>query len=251
MYPALPFGPVTIPTGPLVALVAVTIGLEVAGRFGRRLHLAIDDIWNTGLLATLATVIVARLWNVIQFWGAYSAEPWLMLSLRPSGFVWNAGLVAGVVVAYIYLLRRALPPLPVTVALASGVLTAIAIFTAGAFLTGSLVGLPSTVPWALPYYGILRHPVALYYGIGFALLVVAGWLIKARISAGQLLLFWLLGSGLLLLWLAAYEEGSRTFLSLRVNQLWGLGVALMACLILARTGVKTPLPVANAEAEKL
>lgn len=251
MYPALPFGPVTIPTGPLVALVAVTIGLEVAGRFGRRLHLAIDDIWNTGLLATLATVIVARLWNVIQFWGAYSAEPWLMLSLRPSGFVWNAGLVAGVVVAYIYLLRRALPPLPVTVALASGVLTAIAIFTAGAFLTGSLVGLPSTAPWALPYYGILRHPVALYYGIGFALLVIAGWLIKARISAGQLLLFWLLGSGLLLLWLAAYEEGSRTFLSLRVNQLWGLGLALLACLILAHTGVKTPLPVANAEAEKL
>ncbi|MCE7984596.1 MAG: hypothetical protein DYG89_25770 [Caldilinea sp. CFX5] len=251
MYPVLPFGPVTIPTGPLVALVAVTIGLEVAGRFGRRLHLAIDDVWNTGLLATLATVIVARLWNVIQFWGAYSAEPWLMLSLRPSGFVWNAGLVAGIIVAYLYLLRRALPPLPITVALASGVLTAIAIFTAGAFLTGNLVGLPSTVPWALPYYGVLRHPVALYYGIGFALLVVAGWLLMRRINAGQLLLLWLLGSGLLLLWLAAYEEGSRTFLSFRVNQLLGLGVALAACLGLARTWVKAPPPTTNTEAEEL
>ncbi len=251
MYPALPFGPVTIPTGPLVALVAVTIGLEVAGRFGRRLHLATDDVWNTGLLATLATVIVARLWNVIQFWGAYSAEPWLILSLRPSGFVWNAGLVAGVVVAYFYLLRRALPPLPITVALASGVLTATAIFTAGAFLTGTLVGLPSTVPWALPYYGVLRHPVALYYGIGFALLVVAGWLIRVRMSVGQLLLLWLLGSGLLLLWLAAYEEGSRTFLRLRVNQVLGLGLALVACLALARTERKTPPLATNAEAEKL
>lgn len=250
MYPALPFGPVTIPTGPLVALVAVTIGLEVAGRFGRRLHLTTDDVWNTGLLATLATVIVARLWNVIQFWGAYSAEPWLILSLRPSGFVWNAGLVAGVVVAYLYLLRRALPPLPITVALASGVLTATAIFTAGAFLTGTLVGLPSTVPWALPYYGVLRHPVALYYGIGFALLVVAGWLIRARMSAGQLLLLWLLGSGLLLLWLTAYEEGSHTFLRLRVNQILGLGLALVACLALARVGRKTPPLATNAEVEK-
>jgi len=240
MYPALPFGPVTIPTGPLVALVAVTIGLEIAGRFGRRLRLNIDDVWNTGLLATLATVIVARLWNVIQFWGAYSAEPWLILSLRPSGFVWNAGLAAGVVAAYIYLWRRALPPVPITVALTAGALTAVAIFTAGAFLTGSLVGLPSTLPWALPYFGILRHPVAFYYGIGFVLLVVTGWLTMDRVPPGRLLLFWLLGSGLLLLWLAAYEEGSRTFFSLRVNQLLGLGLALVACLGFARATVKTP-----------
>lgn len=249
MYPALPFGPVTIPTGPLVALIAVTIGLEVAGRFGRRLQLAIDDVWNTGLLATLATVIVARLWNVIQFWGAYRAEPWLMLSLRPSGFVWNAGLVAGVVVAYLYLLRRALPPLPMTAALASGVLTAIAIFSAGGYLTGNLVGLPSTLPWALPYFDILRHPVAFYYAAGFALLVIAGWLLIQRVSTGRLLLLWLLGSGLLLLWLAAYEEGSGTFLRLRVNQLWGLGMALAACLGLARTGVNAP--TSKAEAEEL
>lgn len=247
MYPALPFGPVTVPTGPLVALVAVTIGLEVAGRFGRRLRLTIDDVWNTGLLATLATVIVARLWNVIQFWGAYSAEPWLILSLRPSGFVWNAGLAAGVVVAYIYLWRRALPPLPITVALAAGVLTASALFSAGAFLTGSLVGLPTTLPWALPYFGILRHPVAFYYAIGFVLLVVAGWLTIAQVTPGRLLLYWLLGSGLLLLWLAAYEEGSRTFLSLRVNQLLGLGLALVACLGLARAAVKPPPLATTAE----
>ena len=225
MYPALPFGPVTIPTGPLVALVAVTIGLEVAGRFGRRLHLAIDDVWNTGLLATLATVIVARLWNVIQFWGAYSAEPWLILSLRPSGFVWNAGLTAGIIGAYLYLLRRALPPLPITAALASA------------------------LPWALPYFGVLRHPVAFYYAVGFALLVVTGGLLMQRVSVGRLLLLWLLGSGLLLLWLAAYEEGSRTFLSLRVNQLLGLGLALVACLGLARTGVNAP--TSRNEAEEL
>jgi phosphatidylglycerol---prolipoprotein diacylglyceryl transferase len=235
MYPALPFGPITIPTGPLVALVALTIGLELAGRFGKRLQLALDDVWNTGLLAILATVIVARLWNVIQFWAVYWAEPWLILSLRPSGFVWSAGLTVGLVVAYSYLWRRALPPLPMSVALAGGALTAIALFTAGALLTGTIVGLPSTLPWALPYYGVLRHPVALYYAFGFVLLVLGGWTALRRVPAGRLLLLWLLGSGLLLLWLGAYEEESRTLLSLRVNQLLGLAVALAACLGLARS----------------
>jgi prolipoprotein diacylglyceryltransferase len=86
MYQALPFGPVTLPTGPLLAMLAVFLGLETAGRFGRRLGLRTDDVWNTGLLAVLAGLIVARLWNVFQFWYVYTAEPLLIVSLRPSGF---------------------------------------------------------------------------------------------------------------------------------------------------------------------
>jgi phosphatidylglycerol:prolipoprotein diacylglycerol transferase len=113
-------------------------------------------------------------------------------------------------------------------------MTTAALAVGGAWLTGSVIGLPSTVPWALPYYGLLRHPVALYYASGFVLLVGSGWVMSARLSAGRLLLLWLLGSGLLLLLVGAYEEGSRTMLSLRVNQLLGLLAALVACLGLAR-----------------
>jgi phosphatidylglycerol---prolipoprotein diacylglyceryl transferase len=234
MYPVLPFGPITIPTGPLVALVACTLALEVAGRFGRRLQLSIDDVWNTGLLWMLVGLIVARLWNVIQFWSIYLAEPWLMLSLRPSGFVWSAGIVAGVVAAYVYLWRRALQPLPMTVALAGGALVAAALLAAGALLTGALVGLPTEIPWALPYYGVLRHPVALYYAGGFALLVLGGWFAVGKTPAGRLMLFWMLGVGVVLLLAGAYEEEGRTVAGLRVTQLLGMVIALAACLGLAR-----------------
>ena len=58
---------------------------------GRRLGLRPDDLWNTGLIALLAGFIVARVWNVFQFWYVYSAEPLLLFSLRPSGFAfWPA-----------------------------------------------------------------------------------------------------------------------------------------------------------------
>lgn len=234
MYPVLPFGPITVPTGPLVALVAVTLGLEVAGRFGRRLHLAMDDVWNTGLLWVLVGLIVARLWNVIQFWPVYMAEPWLILSLRPSGFVWSAGAVVGLAAAYIYLWRRALHPLPMTVSLAAGALVAAAFLTAGALLTGNLVGLPTDLPWALPYYGVLRHPVALYFAAGLALLILGGWFGIGKASAGRLLLLWTLGVGVLLLLAGAYEEDGRAMAGLRVTQLFGLLVALVACLGLAQ-----------------
>lgn len=234
MYPVLPFGPITIPTGPLVALIALTLGLEVAGRFGRRLQLSSDDVWNTGLLWVLVGLIVARLWNVIQFWSIYIAEPWLMLSLRPSGFVWNAGVVAGLVAAYIYLWRRALHPLPMTVALAAGALVAAALLAVGALLTGSLIGLPTDLPWALPYFGILRHPVALYYACGLVLLVLGGWFGVGKVPAARLLLLWTLGVGMVLLLAGAYEEEGRSMAGFRLNQLLGLLIALIACLGLAR-----------------
>lgn len=179
-------------------------------------------------------MLVARLWNVLQFWAVYRTEPWLILSLRPSGFVWSAGLAAGVIAAYIYLWRRALPPLPMSAALAGGAIAAASLGAAGAFLTGSVIGLPSAMPWALPYYGVLRHPVALYYAVGLALLVGTGWVLLNHLSVGRLLLLWLFGVGLLFLWVGAYEEGSQTILSFRVNQLLGLIIALASCLALAR-----------------
>lgn len=146
-------------------------------------------------------------------------------------------MVAGVVAAYAYLWRRALPPLPISAALAAGALVAAALGAAGAFLTGALIGLPSELPWALPYFGVLRHPVALYYAVGLVLLLVSGWWLSKRLVTGRLLLLWILGVGLLLLLVGAYEEGSRTILSLRLNQCIGLCIALVACWSLAQRPV--------------
>jgi len=234
MYPALPFGPLTIPTEPFVILLALTIGLEVAGRFGRRLHLSIDDVWNTGLLWVFVSLIVARLWNVIQFWSIYIAEPWLIISLRPSGFVWPAGLLVGVIVAYSYLWRRAIDPLPMGVALGGGAIVGMALITAGTFLTGSLIGIPTHLPWALAYYGVLRHPVAFYYALGFGLIAIGGWYTVNKLSAGRVLLVWMVEIGVLLLVVGAYIEGSNTLGGLRISQLWGLIIALVASLSLAQ-----------------
>src|SRR5947208_16973765 len=106
MAPVIPFGPLSLPTGPVATLLAIVLGLEVAGRYGKRLGLAVDDLWNSGLLALLAALLVARLWDVIQYSDIYLAEPQLLLSLRPGGFVWLPGVVAALVVVYLYLLRK-------------------------------------------------------------------------------------------------------------------------------------------------
>lgn len=233
MYPVLPFGPLTVPTGPIVLLIATTLGLECAGRYGRRLGLSADDVWNTGLLTILAGLIVARLWNVIQFWPIYLAEPLLIVSIRPSGFVLLPGLIAGLMAAFAYLFRRALSPAPMTAALAIGLTVALAIWQAGQLLTGDLLGVQTVVPWAVNYYGESRHPVALYYAGGLVLLVGVVWLLADRQRPLQIVLYLLLGSGLIYLTMAAFEYNASTIGGVRTKQLTGFLVALTVALVLA------------------
>ena len=160
MYPVLPFGPLSLPTGPIFALLAIYIGLDLAARFGKRLGIHPDDIWNTGLIAVVAGLNVARLWNVVQFRHIYLDEPTLAISLRPSGFALLPGLIAALIGGYANLLRRALDPAPVAASFAVGALAAGAALNVGGYLSGSIVGIPSDLPWALPHFGELLQDAA-------------------------------------------------------------------------------------------
>lgn len=233
MYPALPFGPVTLPTGPIFAMLAVFFGLESAGRFGRRFGLRTDDVWNVGLLAILAGLIVARLWNVFQFWYVYSAEPLLIFSLRPSGFAFWPGVVAALAAGYAYLLRRALEPLRVAAALSMGLLTAGAILAVSDYLTGAITGLPSDLPWARPYFGEMQHPAALYRALGFALGVVFVWPAADPRRPGRTLGHVGLAVGLVLMVADAFAAPNAMTGPFRTSQLVGLGLALLSAGALA------------------
>ncbi|MEZ4609692.1 MAG: prolipoprotein diacylglyceryl transferase [Caldilineaceae bacterium] len=141
----------------------------------------------------LAGLIVARLWNVIQFWHVYSAEPMLILSLRPSGFVWLPGMIAAVIVAYAWMLRKAMDPIRVAAALSVGGIVAASVLNVSAHLTGGVVGTPSTGPLAVWYYGQQVHPVGIYRAAGFIVVVIMLWLTQR--ADRPLRTLWLAGFG--------------------------------------------------------
>lgn len=233
MVQSLQFGPLAVPTAPLFAVLAVMIGVDVAARYGRRLGLQADDVWNTGMIAIVACLIVARLWNVLHFWDVYLEEPRLIFSLRPSGFVWSAGLVAALIAGYGWMIVRSLDPLRVATALLVGGTVGWMVQSMSNFLTGNPLGVLSNLPWAIPYYDELRHPVALYELAGAALL----WLLVliAERRTAPLRIFWilLLGWGVLLLVTRAFVEEPATLFGLRTVQVAALVVGLLACWRLA------------------
>jgi phosphatidylglycerol:prolipoprotein diacylglycerol transferase len=215
-------------------LLATMLGLEMAGRYGRRLGLAVDDVWNTGLLALAAGLLVARLWNIVTFWPIYLDQPGLILSLRPSGFVLWPGLIAAVVVAYANLLRRSLDPLRMAAAFAVGMVAAGVVMSAGAYLTGNVVGLRSDLPWAIPYFGEPRHPVALYQAVGLWVLFVALLLGGRPHQPGRTVLYATLGYSLIRLFTDAFVDEPTLIGQFRLGQVVALVAALVCVWLLAQ-----------------
>ncbi len=234
MYPTLPFGPLSLPTGPFFALIALWVGMEIAARFGQRLGQKGDDIWNTGLLALAAGLIVARLWNVIQFWDIYATQPLLVFSLRPSGYEVLPGAIAALIVGYFFLMRKAMDPVPTAAAFSVGATAAASVLSAGSFLSGAVVGVPSDLPWALSHYGQTLHPVGLYRAMGFAILTILLW--KTRRPDRPLRTLWLAGFGVSLvrLFTDGFVADAEMTGSFRTSQISAFVAALLFSLLLVQ-----------------
>lgn len=242
MYPTLPFGPLALPTGPVLAIFAVMLTLDVASRYGRRLNVHPDDIWNVGLIALTAGLIVARLWNVFQFWYIYQSDPILIFSIRPSGFEFWPGLIAAIIAGYAYLLRRALNPVRVAAALAVGLVAGSIVQGISGYATGTQLGMVSDGPLALPYFGEMRHPAGLYQAGASLALTILLWLAADARHPVRVLWQAILGYSLIRLVTDGFLAEAALLGNLRVSQIVALAVALVVVLLLARNGDNRPEP---------
>lgn len=235
MYPVIPIGPLSLPTVPFIALLAIWLGLGVLARAGREAELDPDQLWNFGLLALGAGFIVARLWHVVQFWAIYRLEWTLIFSPRPGALAFWPGLIAALVAGYGYLIWKRQEPVRVGAALAVGLLAAGGILEIGAFLTSTTVGTPSDLPWALPVFEIARHPVALYRTVGMVGLAgLIFWRGDFR-QPGKLIGWAILGYALLRLLADGFLADTPTIGEIRITQLAALVIALGLVLWLSGT----------------
>jgi prolipoprotein diacylglyceryltransferase len=235
MYPTLPFGPLSLPTGPIFALLAMWVGLETASRFSRRLGLHPDTVWNAGLIALLAGLIVARLWNVVQFWFIYAEQPLLVFSLRPSGFALLPGVIGAIVAGYGYFLYRSLDPVRMLAAFAVGGLAAAAVINVGNYLTGETLGATGSGFLTLPYFGVTRYPVALFRAGGYLLALVLVLIYADLQNPARIIYLAGLGFGLVHLVCDAFLAEPALIGPFRAGQLLGFGGALVFTFLLARS----------------
>ncbi|MGA7316357.1 MAG: prolipoprotein diacylglyceryl transferase family protein [Silvibacterium sp.] len=218
MHPRLfQFGHIAIPTYGVLTALAIVAALFAAMHFTRRLELDHNKLWNLGLIATLTTLIGARLLLVAAHFGAFRQHPFWILGLTGFQDRWiaPASILLGFAAATLYALAEGLPLLRTMDCLAPAVALAVAINRMGAFLAGIDYGAPADLPWSVTYtnriaalwyrtpLGISLHPVQLYgAAVSLAIFGLLSWWLSRRRQDGEVA-----GAGLFFYGLASFFLG--------------------------------------------
>jgi phosphatidylglycerol:prolipoprotein diacylglycerol transferase len=194
MLPVIQFLGLTLPVGPLFAILAFFAGSELAAR---AIHwFSSDDrasewaeAFNTAtFIALIAGLLGARLGYAAKYLSLYLADPRLLLSLRPGTLALVPGLIIGVI-AGVYVLRRKGVPLALVADITGiGVAAGLAVLSVGQFLTGDAYGVRSDVPWAVELWGAYRHPVQLYVAAALLSILALLWWWRKSAAPGET--FW-------------------------------------------------------------
>ena len=95
MIEAFNFGPILIPTRPLILVLSLFFAIWLATRLARRFDLEKSQVKRVAEYIAWIGVLGARLGFVAVNWSAYRAAPWTALYFWQPGYLYLGGLVFG------------------------------------------------------------------------------------------------------------------------------------------------------------
>ncbi|HZS59296.1 MAG TPA: prolipoprotein diacylglyceryl transferase family protein [Gemmatimonadaceae bacterium] len=210
--------------------VAALFGLWLFRHELQRSHLPVD-VADAGIVGVIGGLLGAKLLWTIEH---ATHGPVSELLFSRGGLSWYGGLIGGVGAGLAYIVVKGWPLVPALAAATPAVAFGHLIGRIGCFLVGDDYGIPSNLPWAVPFpeglppTTVAVHPTQLYEAVGLAVL---GWLLlrwRQRGVADAIVLGrYLVGAGTL-----------RFVIEfIRVHQPMALGLAMAHFMSLAAVAV--------------
>jgi phosphatidylglycerol---prolipoprotein diacylglyceryl transferase len=233
MFPVIHLGPLTIQARGLILLAAFWLAAEAAERGAKRLGVRGDVVYSLAFIAAIAGLIGARLGYVLEHWAAYQSDLIAIVALNFNTLSPLAGVVTGVVAAYLYARRKGVANRRLLDALTPGFI----VFAAGLALadlaSGDAYGAPSSLPWAIELWGAARHPTQIYQLIAIGVIAVIVLKADRPFDGARFGLFVALYAGSHL-FIEAFRGDSETIAGVRTAQLWSLIIMLSALIVLRK-----------------
>jgi phosphatidylglycerol---prolipoprotein diacylglyceryl transferase len=273
-------GPISVGWYGIGYVVALTVMLLVTQWETARRGYNPNNVWNALLLVGALALIGARLYHVIDQWGAiYSQDP-IRAILPPYSGLGLYGGIAGAVLGLLIYTRWKKIPLPIGLdVVIAGTLFAQGIARWGNFFNQELYGPPTDLPWGIaidcahrvadwacgPQFPVDQgfHPLFLYESIldilgGFIALFISRRYLY-RLQPGDLAAFWMIWYGATRSFLETFRTGwNWTLGGIATAQIIGIALVLIGLiwLIANHPRGKKPYPylppwTAAAEAERL
>jgi prolipoprotein diacylglyceryltransferase len=202
MFPYLRIGPLLLQTPGLALLIGVWVGLSQTEKEAARLKLKPDQVYNLVFLGLISGLIGARLAYAARFLNAYLDNPLSLFSINPNTLSPSDGLLIGLLVAFIYGYRKALPLRPTLDALAPALAAFMIALAVSHLLSGDAFGAETGLPWRIFLWNEYRHPSQVYEILAAVGVFLLSWLRRMDHS----------GQGLNFLLVVALSAGARVFL---------------------------------------
>ncbi len=205
-------GSILIPSYGAITAFGVLVGLVLAQRTARIVHVDAGKVWNLCILSLFAALAAARLLLVAANWSALRNHPsWLLgLAMVHHPLLAGIGALAGAGCAAWYARHSKLPFRATADALAPPLAAALAFEQFGALAAGSgygtdagpHVGLaiiysdPMAAIWSGTPLGVPLYPVQAYAALAFLALAVLLWVwLPLERRTGDVAGLWLMGVG--------------------------------------------------------
>lgn len=244
VFPVIHLGPLTIQARGLILLAAFWLVAEAAERGAKRLGLRGEVVYSLAFIAALAGLIGARLGYVLEHWAAYQSDPSAIIALNFNTLSPLAGVVTGVVAAYLYARGKGVAHRRLLDALTPGFIVLADGLALADLASGDAYGSPSSLPWAIELWGAARHPTQIYQLIAVGVIGVIVLKADRPFDGARFAWFVALYAGSRL-FIEAFRGDSETIDGVRTAQVWSLIILLAALFALRQWARATPAPAAD------
>jgi phosphatidylglycerol:prolipoprotein diacylglycerol transferase len=173
-------------------------GILVSLYYAEREKTGRQNILDLAIGVIISAILGARLFYVIGQWDYYRANPQEIIMVQNGGLVFLGGLLASLLVVYLFARWKNLPLLRLLDAITPGTAVGYAIGRLGCFFNGCCFGLPTNLPWGIvfpkgslaeAYCGeIPLHPTQLYSALAMLLVFLAlVWIYNKKRFDGQII----------------------------------------------------------------
>ncbi len=177
----------------IIIATGMLLGVVIASKRAKAVGLQEDTIIDLCLYAVPSAILGARLYYVAFSWDYYSKHPMDILKFRQGGLAIHGGIIAGVLVGYIFCRVKKLGFWQLADICAPSLILGQAIGRWGNYVNQEAHGGPTNLPWGIEVNGVKVHPTFLYESLwNFAVFFLLLYIDKKKKFEGQIFIYYLI-----------------------------------------------------------
>jgi prolipoprotein diacylglyceryl transferase len=165
MLPTLQIGPIALPLPALIILAGIWFSLDLIERGARLQSTESKHVYDLAFVALIAGLITARLSYMLQYPSAFIANPLSILSINSNLLDLFGGGAGALIAMLIFIQRKSMSFWDTLDSLTPGLAFFTVALPLANFASGTAFGAPTTLPWGVPLWGAMRHPVQIYQAL--------------------------------------------------------------------------------------